>query len=68
MCYRYNSSAIPRIHYPAGQPHGAPRSGKARPTKEQRQDKWREGQSCRMETALDEDDVSLNNLRLFGRK
>ena len=48
-------SAIARILYPVGQPHGASWSGKVAPTKEQLQDKWRDGQAGRMDADFTED-------------
>ena len=48
-------SAIARILYPVGQPHGASWSGKVAPTKEQLQDKWRDSQAGRMDADFTED-------------
>ena len=48
-------SAFARILYPVGQPHGASWSGKVAPTKEQRQDKWNEGQAGRIDADFTED-------------
>lgn len=48
-------SAIARILYPVGQPHGASWSGKVAPTKEQRQDKLNDGQAGRIDADFTED-------------
>ena len=49
------SVPIARILYPVGQPHGASWSGKVAPTKEQRQDKWNDGQAGRIDADFTED-------------
>lgn len=49
------SAPIARILYPVEQPHGASWSGKVAPTKEQRQDKWNDGQSGRIDADFTED-------------
>ena len=48
-------SAIARILYPVGQPHGASWRGKVAPTKEQRQDKLNDGQAGRIDADFTED-------------
>lgn len=67
-CHPERSEGSVSLSTPPDNPTVPPWSGKVSPTKEQRQDKWREGQSCRMETALDEDDVSLNKAKVIWQK